>query len=696
MRKLIKITALLCVVTVLSAQTVDRSIRPSAATAKAIEIKDAKTFTLSNGLKVFVVEDNRAPIVYYSLQLDIKPALEGEKAGLQDVFSQVIGTATQKRKKEQLNKAIDLIGAKINMHARGGSASGLKKYESTMLELLSDMIRNPLFSEEELALALQQAQSGLELLNSDADQLCLRLSNALVYGNQFPKGEVVTSETLKKITNVDMQTFYSTYFAPNVARLVVVGNITEAEAKSNVQKYFGDWKKKTVPEAKYEIPKAPQGTKVALYSKDGTVQSSINVSYPVDFKPGTADAEAAKMANHLLGGGMSGKLNQNLREAHSYTYGVYSGLEDGELTGLFELSNGRMGAASFNADATDSALIQIIYEMNQVVNQPVTQEELNAAKAYLAGRFGRSLQEPATIAGFATQIDKYNLPKDYYKNYLKRLDALTLADVQAAAKKYINPANAWIVVVGDKKHAETLRQFATDKTVQFYDFNANPVEAPVTKATELSAEQIINNYVKAIGGEEAIGKITDFKMRATMNMMGQEMEIISLFKTPHYTLFSMNMGAMVVQKMVFDGKTYKISGMGTNKEITEGDEFESAKAEAHVCSEMYFAKNGYPMTVKGIETLNDTEVYVVEVKKRAAINLYYFDSKTNLIIRTVSNAETAQGIVQQISEISDYRPVGGVLFPFSIVQKAPAMGIEMKMTFTEVKVNIGLTTDNFK
>jgi len=561
-----------------------------------------------------------------------------------------------------------------------------------MLALLSDMLLNPLFKQEQLDLAKEQAISGLEFLSSEANQICGRLSNALVYGQQYPDGEIETVETLEKITTTDLQEFYKTYFTPNVARLVVVGNITEAEAKVNAQKYFGKWKRKKVPEAKYVIPQAPLSTKVVMYSKDDAVQSSINLSYAVDFKPGMEDADAAVMANYILGGGSSGKLFLNLRETNSYTYGVYSTLKDGELTGLFALTSGR-GAASVKAEATDSALFQIIFEMNKMINEPITQEELKAAKAFLTGNFGRTLQEPAAIARFATRIDKYKLPKDYYKNYLKRIDALTVADIQAAAKKYFKPENAWIIVVGNKEHAEGIKQFAADKTVQFYDLNANPTAAPETKTADISAEQIIDNYVKAIGGVDAINKITDYKMKANMSAMGQEMEAIRMFKAPHYSYISINMGGMVVQKIVFDGITYKISGMGGNQEFTEGSEFETAKAEAAVCPEMNFIKNGYIINVKGIEN----DAYVVEVKKGSADVTYYFDTKTFLLIRNVTVMDSPQGKIQQITEMSDYRPVEGVLFPYSIIQKVPAMGgMEMKMTVTDILLNTGLTNEDFK
>jgi predicted Zn-dependent peptidase len=307
--------------------------------------------------------------------------LDKEKAGLQGLFGGVVGTATKTLPKEQLNKEIDLIGANINISSRGGTGSSLKKYESRMLELLADMLLNPAFTQEELDLNKTQANSGLQFINDDVAQISQRLMSALAYGSGFPNGELETVETIERVTVSDLENFYATYFAPNVTRLVIIGNVTEAEAKANAEKYFGSWQQKNVPITDYTIPKAPDQTKVAMYNKDGSVQSVISLVYPIDFKTGAADTEAARIANFIFGGGMSGKLFQNLREANGWTYGAYSRLSQGELVGLFDITSGRNGGTSVRAEATDSALIQVFYEMNQVINTPITEDELAAAKA---------------------------------------------------------------------------------------------------------------------------------------------------------------------------------------------------------------------------------------------------------------------------------------------------------------------------
>lgn len=695
MKKIINIlAALLICVTAANAQKLDRSIQPKAAPAKEINIKDAKTFTLSNGLKVFVVEDNRAPIVYYSLRLDVKPELEGEKAGLQTLLDEVIGTATTKRSKQQLGKEVDLIGAEINANSRGGSASGLKKYESTMLDLLADMVLNPVFAQDELTLQKEKAKSALKLAADNPSEINYRLSNILMYGKNFPNGEVETAETIDKVEVADLQKFYDTYFAPNTARLVIVGAVTEKEAKANAEKYFGKWKKKNVPVASYTIPKAPASNKVAMVSKDGAPQSAINITYPIDFSPASLDDATVSILNYTFGGGMSSRLFKNLRETHSYTYGVYSQFKAGELTGYFNITAGRGDAASVKGTATDSAIYQIFYEMEGMINNPISEQELKDAKAALAGSFGRSISEPATIANFAVNIDKYNLPKDYYKNHLKRLEAVTVSDLQAAAKKHLKPENAWIVVVGDKAHTEGLKQFAGDKTVQFYNIDGKEVEAPVAKAADLSAEQVIDRYVAALGGKEAIEKVESYKTIGSMSMMGQNLEITQAFKKPNLTYLSVSMGGMVVQKEVFNGSVLKMSGMQGEKQMTEGKEFDAAKANAALCSEMNYIKNGYQLTVKGVELLNGKDVYVLEVVKNGSTTTEYYDVASGLKVKSSAVAETPQGTVQQVTEYGDYKEVDGILFPYSI--KMATGGMVMNTTLTTVEVNKAIDSTMFQ
>jgi predicted Zn-dependent peptidase len=450
-----------------SAQKLDRSIQPKPAPANEIKIKDAQTFTLDNGLKVFVVEDHKLPQVYFSFQFDIDTKIYREKAGIPDIFSSVAGKATTSKTKSEINKSFDMIGANFGFSNEAGFVSGLSKYRSKMVELFADVLLNPLFTDEELDLAKNQTISALAYISNDPGQMMTIVSQILMNGKDHPHGEMFTAKTIEKITIDDMNEYYKTFISPNKTRLVIVGDITFAQAKADVEKYFKNWEKHEVPEYKYEQPTTPEKVRVAFINKEGAAQSEISICYPVDYKYYNDDYFKVNLMVQILGGGASGRLFQNLRETHGYTYGCYNKLVASDVIGYYSAS------ASVKNDVTDSAINQIIFEMQKIIDAPVSEKDLAAAKAFTMGSFGRSLQQPGTVANFAIAIDKYNLPADYFKNYLKSIDTLTVEDIKEAAEKYIKPKNAWIIVVGDKKYANTLKQFASDGKIEFYDLYGN-------------------------------------------------------------------------------------------------------------------------------------------------------------------------------------------------------------------------------
>ncbi|MDR2466684.1 MAG: insulinase family protein [Prevotellaceae bacterium] len=678
-------------------RTIDRSIRPKPAAAKEIKIRNAETFTLNNGLKVFVVEDRRAPIVHYTLSLDVKPALKGDKAGLNDLFSEVFGNATAKRDKETLNRDIDLIGARLSANSDGGRISVLKKHENKALELLADVLFNPVFDRKEFDLSLERIKSSLASVADDAGAINERVSSALTYGREYPEGEVITEATVANVALDDLRKYYDTYFAPNVSRLVIVGDVTLGEAKKNVQQYFGQWKRKSVSEARYVIPELPARTSVAMVKKAGAVQSSIDVTYPVQFRVGAPDEAAARLMTHILGGGASSRLFANLRERHSYTYGVYNSLTSDELAGRYSLTSGN-SAASVKAAATDSALTQIFVELNRMISEPVSDEELRDAKAFLAGEFGRALANASIIAAQAVNIDKYSLPKNYYGTFLQRLEAVTKADVQAAARKYLHPDNALIVVTADESRAESLKKFSADGTVKFYDMDANPIDAASGATSDATADakpsEIIDKYLEALGGKAAIDRIEDCETVTETTVMGQTMEIRKIVKRPHFFLTTMSVGGSTMQKIVFDGKTVKLIAPGNEREFTEGKEFESLTGEASICPEAEYAAKGVKLKAKGIEKVNGRDARLLEVTKGDHLVVDFFDVETGLKVKTVTSVDTPQGLVQTSVEYGDYRETGGVKFPWTMKTSISGMIIDAKVK--TCAVNKGVAEESFK
>jgi predicted Zn-dependent peptidase len=693
MKAIYSLFAFLLAVSTLNAQTVDRSIRPASAPAKEIHFKDAQTFTLSNGLKVFLVEDKKTPIVFYSLGLDIDPALQGEKAGLDDIFNEIYGKATTTRTKEQLNKDIDLIAARYSASRNGMSISFLKKYEQQALDIFSDILLHPVFTQEDYDLSIGKTNTFLASLGDDGGQMNERVASALTYGKNFPNGELTTKQSIGNVKIADLENYYNTYFAPNVSRLVIVGDVSLKEAKASAEKYLGKWKKKNVPVSKYTIPSAPESTQVAYVVKPEAVQSSISLTYPVAYQTGQPDYDAARIMNYILGGSGTGYLFMNLREQHSYTYGAYSSLSPGEHIGQFQVYGGQ-GPASVKAAITDSAIYEIFHELNRIINEPVSEETLQAAKAYLAGSFSRSLETPSTLANFATTIDKYKLPKDYYKNYLKRMEAVTIADVQAAAQKYIKPKNAWIVVTGDKAHANKLLPLASDKTIHYYDHDANPIAAPLSESADVSAETIIANCVKAMGGKAAIDQIADYTLTADVKAMGQSLTLIQTFKKPNKSLINLEMNGMTVQKITFDGTVMRMSGMGGSQEFTEGETVDNMKDASGIVPEADYVQNGYTLSTGNIEEVNGQKTYVLTATKGGSKMVGYFDIATGLKLKSVISITTPAGEQQTIVEYSDFRDVNGVQFPF--LMKQTMSGISMECIVKTVEINNGIEDSVFE
>lgn len=671
-----------------SAQKLDRSIRPKPGPAPEVKLGEPQSFTLANGLRVFVVEKHKLPVVSISIQLDIDPALEGDKAGYSGMVGELLTSGTKTRSNEQLAKEIDYIGANINASSSSVYASGLKKHVGRIMELMADMTVNSDFKQDELDKIKKRTLSGLEANKNEPDDMLNNVSAALNFGKQHPYGEIVTDATAAKVTLDDCKKFYSTYFRPNVAYMAVIGDITVGEAKELIEKHFGKWQKADVPVATYSNPTAPAKTNVAFVPRDAAVQSVINVTYPIDLKPGVPDVIKTRVANSILGGGSNGRLFLNLREKHAWTYGSYSSISQDDLKGNFT------AYAKCRNAVSDSAVAEILAEMNRLQNEKVGAEELQNHLNYLSGSFAIGLENAQTIAQYAINIERYKMPKDYYQNYLKNLNAVTADDIQTVARKYITASNAHIVVVGAKGDVDkSLVRFDSDGKLDYYDNYGNPLKAAETKAApaSITADDILKKYVNAIGGEKAITSIKDIKTvtKGTLSMQGQELpiSILEMKKAGNKLKSEVSVMGMVQQKQVFDG-TKGYMEAGGQKQNIEGDEAADMKEQADIAAELHPQQYGLKRSVKGMDKVGAADAYVVEaVNAKGDKKMEYYDVASGLLLKKVETSE--QG--SQSMEYGDYKEVpggNGYKIPYSVKLDANGMVIPGKVETVEINKNI--------
>jgi len=690
-----KITLSICALTFFAAtsmgQTLDRSIRPKGGPAPEIKLGKTESFTLPNGLKVFVVENHKLPALTVSIQLDIKPELEGSMAGYQDIAGELMSSGTKTRTKDQLNAAIDAVGANINASDDGIYGNSLKKHQKVLLELMSDIVINSDFKQAELDKIKTQMLSGLEAAKNEPDAMLKNVSEVVNYGPNHPYGQVATEATVSSITLAKTKQYFQTYWRPNVAYMAIVGDVTMAEMKPLIEQYFAKWQKANVPVANYSAPPKASGSRVALASRDAAVQSVFNVTYPIDLKPGEPDVIKAKVANSILGGGSQGRLFLNLRETHGWTYGSYSTIKEDDLAGSFT------GYAKCRNVVTDSSIAEVIREMKRLQNEPVTDEELRNRITFMTGNFAMGLESPQTVAQYAINIERYKMPKDYYTNYLKNLNAVTVSDVQRMAKKYITPENANIVVVGSEEMAPKLAQFGK---VEMYDNYGRPAEKKTSVAVPagVTAQDVLKKYVAAIGGEKAISGIKDMKVVRSAEMQGMKLSFTEMKKSPGMVKETVEMMGQTVQKMVYDGKKGYNEAQGQKNDLTP-EMLAGVAEKADLQAELHPEKYNKEMAVKGIEKVDNMDAYVVEMtgmdgKKSKA----YYDVNSGYLVKQTSTNTTPQGEMSSVIEFSDYKEVPGtngfkMAYTVKLTGVAP---MPISTTVSSVDVNKGIADTEFK
>ncbi|WP_207494341.1 M16 family metallopeptidase [Aridibaculum aurantiacum] len=669
---------------------VDRSKAPAPAPAPEIKVGKPATFTLPNGLRVFVVSNNKLPRVSATLTMDMDGIVEGDKAGLTDLAGSLLRRGTTKMPKAKLDEEIDFLGANVNTSAWGVSASSLKSNFPKVMSLVGDIVLRPALPAAELEKLRKQSISGLQAAKDNPDAIAANVVNRLAYGKNHPYGDIETEETINNVKHADIKQFFNTYWKPNNAYLVFVGDISVTEARALALSTFGAWAKGNVPKKTYTAPQAPAKTYIAVVDRPSSVQSVINFITPVPLKPGTADVIPASVMNNILGAGSSSRLFMNLREKHGFTYGAYSNLKSDRLVGSFTAS------ASVRNEKTDSAIGQFLHEFERIRTEPLSDTSVQNMKNNLAGSFARSLESPSTIANFALNTARYNLPETYYQDYLKNLAAVTPQSAQAVAKKYVTPNQMHIVIVGNAKEiAPGLEKYGE---VKYFDVYGNPMAAPVVKevGAGVTAESIIQKAITAAGGAAAISALKDVQLNGTVSVMGQSLNLSQKHVFPTAFTLELGMQGMVLQKKAMNNGQYTLTAQGQTQQPEEKDK-EEINEDAALISEVYLAKQpGYKFTLAGIEQVNGKDAYVVKVNSPAGREYSnYYDVNSGLKIQQTREEDAGpMGKITVSTSYSDFKPYAGVQIPTKmVVNQGP---VKLDISFNDIKVNSGLQADQVK
>jgi predicted Zn-dependent peptidase len=684
--------ALPCLFLATAVQAQDDDFRkkaPEPGPAPKIELGEYEQFTLENGLEVIVVENHKLPKVTFQLLVDVPQIAQGNKAGLEGMAGEMLSRGTSERSKAEIDQAVDFIGASLSTSSNGAFASSLSKHKETLMEIMAEVVLQPAFPEEEFGKVKQQNISSLALRDSDPSSIVSTVSDVMRYGSDHPYGEVVTETTLNNITLEDAKSYYNTYFKPNISYLAFIGDINMEEAKKLAEQYFGDWESGNVQKEFYPRPTPPDTTVVDFVHIDGATQSNLAITYPINLKRGTDDAITANVLNAVLGGGgLSSRLNKNIREDKGYTYGVYSTISPDQLVGYFS------AGGSVRNEVTDSAVVAMLEEIGRLRTELVPVEELKGIKAYLFGSFARSTERPETVARFALNTARFKLPKDYYRTYLEKVDAVTPEDLMKVAQKYILPDQAHIVVVGNKD--EVAKPLERVGEVKYFDKIGEPIKAASSEIPEgLTGFDVIESYIEAIGGKDKLEAVEDMTIKMGTEVQGMAISMTMKRKEPAMMSMVVEMNGNPLNETRFDGEKGYMSQMGQKQPI-EGEQAEDTKEQAMLFPEMSYQERGYKVEIAGIEQVEGEDAYKLTVESpdgKKTTEFYGVDS--GLKLKDVAVQEGPQGETAVTNLLSDYREVNGVMVPYEM-KVVGSMPMPMTMKVEEVKINSGLTAEEFK
>ena len=457
-------------------QMVLKGKAPVSSEVLKVTLPKAKEATLSNGLRVMVLESHRVPQVSFQLMI---PGAGGyfdpsDRAGLAAWTAAMMREGTTTRSSTQISEALETMGATLFGSGGAGATNGdisgnaLTETLPKLLELAADVLLNPAFSPTEWDRYKARTKPQFTQLRTNPAFLANEMFNKVVFGNHPASRIFPSASAIDVVTVADLAEFHRTRYVPDHAVLAFAGDITLDQARALATKYFGAWKRSGAPAPKVSDPAPAAAPKVYLIHRPNSVQTTLFVGTQ-GLTRTTPDHTSLTVANRVLGGVM-GRLFRHLREEKGYTYGIGSNIQSSPYLGAWTAST------SVRTEVTEPALRDLMAEIAEMRDKPVPAQELADSKRALVAQFALSLESPQQMLGYSLDTWELGLPANYWDTYPARIAAITADQAQMAAKKYWDPSRLQIVAVGDAtKIRDILSKFGA---VEVFDAEGKPFVVP--------------------------------------------------------------------------------------------------------------------------------------------------------------------------------------------------------------------------
>ena len=442
-----------------------RKIPPRHAPPRPFQLPERKEIKLDNGLTLVMIEDHRSPIVTLQLGIPAGSASDPERQpGLAEATAQLLTEGAGARSAEELARETETIGGRISASAGDDyttvTASVVSENAGRLLELFGDVVLRPAFPESELELYRKNRIQVLTVQRQEPAFLVSEQFNQIIYGAHPYAVSSPTPESVASLTRVGVESFYRSSYTPDGSALVIVGDFDSSGVEARARAIFGSWKAPAASARKVPGIKERTGRRVYLIDRPGSEQADFRIGN-LAVSHADADYFPLLVANAILGDGASSRLFLNIREQKGYAYDVSSTLNAPLWQGTF------FGMASSRTEVTVPAIKEMLAEFDRLRGKEVGEADLQNAKNYLNGMFSLILSTQGGIAGQVVQMRMLGLKADYLESFRARVEAVTPAQVMAAARRHISADRPAIVVVGDA--SKLRRQLETVAPVEVFD-----------------------------------------------------------------------------------------------------------------------------------------------------------------------------------------------------------------------------------
>lgn len=426
----------------------DRSVMPTDGPDPEITIPTIWTDQLANGMKIYGIEHTELPLVQFNITIKGGHLLEPmDKAGTASLMAQLMNEGTQNKTPQELEEAIELLGAGIRIGAGSTSvnisASCLTRNFEATLALLEEMLLEPRWDEEEFELAKIRTQNGLRRQKASPTSLASEQFQKLVYGEDhiFSVGSSGTEESVAGITIDDLKAFYEQNISPSVASFHIAGKIDKEQVVSALASINEKWSAREVSFPSYQMPPAPEKSQVWVLDVPGAKQSVIQIGCPGPLRT-DPDYFAATVMNDKLGGSFNGWVNLVLREEKGYTYGARTSFSGNEVAGTFTASSQVRSSATLES-------VEIFRDLMAKYREGLSQEDIDFTRNSLLKSYARRYETLGALNGMLQEISTYNLPADFARTEQQIIRNMTVEQHKELAQKYIDPTRMYYVIAGD-------------------------------------------------------------------------------------------------------------------------------------------------------------------------------------------------------------------------------------------------------